>query len=725
MANIVTLDDTPNTFLGTVLDDIITGLGGADVLLGASGNDSIIGNADNDFLSGEAGIDFLSGGAGNDSLVGGDEADNLSGEDGDDLIFGNRGNDVLGGGTGNDSLYAGQGDDFIVGNDGNDLLFGDSGNDSLYGNVGDDSLTGNLGSDYISAGKGNDIVRAGQDNDFVLGDDGDDSLSGDLGNDIVGGGPGSDTIEGGDGNDYLSGGDGNDRVLGSLGQDTLVGGAGGDVYVLIDDMGSADIVIGFKANEDSFNLGGALLFSDLKIEQGNGFNINDTIISNKTSGQLIALVQGVPASTITAQNFPPGGGGSPGPGGGDGNPPDPDPQDDDEGLSATPKLRGGEVLVANAAGVVGEVAATGEAAYTIAEVTNADNEILDGEFFTIDNSGKLTLTEAGVTELESTPSLRVTVARGENKGTIPIPVYKSIADAIDDELIGDDTDTSVGGVQNGIKLAAGTYEDALTLSKSIKLLGPNAGKAGTDEARTDETEAKIMGGIIVNAADVQIDGLQFAGNGIEVQADADNLIVSNNRFTEMTTTAIAVEGIDKGNIANNFISVTTAAANTDGIFVDSLTGTTITNNAIDMPAAGGSGIEIGGTAETGGASANVTISENDIIGAAGAGTARTDGGITLRNGNFASLAITNNTVEGYSAAATTGSLLIVANTAISQTSQVSITGNTLAAALPGLSIFVDSTQVPALAATGNFSVSGTALVAANVSSSGTTNFTLT
>jgi RTX calcium-binding nonapeptide repeat (4 copies) len=724
MANIVTLDDTPNTFLGTVLDDIITGLGGADVLLGASGNDSIIGNADNDFLSGEAGIDFLSGGAGNDSLVGGDEADNLSGEDGDDLIFGNRGNDVLGGGTGNDSLYAGQGDDFIVGNDGNDLLFGDAGNDSLYGNVGDDSLTGNLGSDYISAGKGNDIVRAGQDNDFVLGDDGDDSLSGDLGNDIVGGGPGSDTIEGGDGNDYLSGGDGNDRVLGSLGQDTLVGGAGGDVYVLIDDMGSADIVIGFKANEDSFNLGGALQFADLKIEQGNGFNINDTIISNKTSGQLIAQLQGVPASTITAQNFPPGGGGSPSPGPEPEPEPEPEPDpDSDAGLSATPKLRGGEVLVANAAGVVGEVAATDATAYTIAEVTNADNEILDGEFFTIDSSGQLTLTEAGVTELESTPSLRVTVASGENQGTIR--VYKSIADAIDDEEIGNDTDISVGGAQNGIKLAAGTYEDALTLSKSVKLLGPNAGKAGTDEARTDETEAKIMGGIIVNAADVKIDGLQFAGNGIEVQADADNLIVSNNRFTEMSVTAIAVEGIETGNIANNFISVTTAAANTDGIFVDSLTGTTITNNAIDMPAAGGSGIEIGGTTETGGASANVTISENDIVGAAGAGTARTDGGITLRNGNFASLAITNNTVEGYSAAATTGSLLIVASTVISQTSQVSITGNTLAAASPGFSIFVDSTQVPALAATGNFSVSGTALVAANVSSSGTTNFTLT
>jgi Right handed beta helix region len=331
-----------------------------------------------------------------------------------------------------------------------------------------------------------------------------------------------------------------------------------------------------------------------------------------------------------------------------------------------------------------------------------------------------------------------------------IRIYNSIAAAVADEEIGNGTDTSVGEAEDTIQVAAGTYAEDLNITKSVKLLGANTGVAGNADTR--ETEANLTGDVILVSPDITLDGFQLTGSQVNATGTGDRLVVSNNRF-EATTgggidvqltetrTNITVENNffgamvgtairaqrwgENSTINNNTIEITQAGAAIDGIFVDSLTGTTISTNTIETPAAGGSGIEIGGTQATGGASSGVTLSENTITGAAGAGTANTDGGITLRDGNFTDLSITNNTVSGYSAADTTGSLLMATGTAIPSADAVSITDNILAAASPGFSIYVASTNVPTLNVAGNSSVEGTALLVANVDAAGTTQFVFT
>lgn len=739
----VILDNANNLFAGTIADDTVSGLAGNDSLFGFQGNDSLFGNLDDDLIFGGQAIDILFGGQGNDSVFGGSETDNVAGEAGDDLVNGNKGNDLIFGGTGLDSLYGGQGDDLILGEDGNDLIFGNLDNDSVFGGLGDDSLSGEIGIDIVYGGKGNDVVSGGDDGDALFGEDGDDSVSGEMGNDLIGGGPGSDSLEGGDGDDFISGGQGNDRLLGSTGQDTLTGGSGGDVFVMIDDMGSADLFTDFKANEDFIQLGGSLVFADLKIEQGNGFNINDTVISNKTSGQLIAVLLGVPAETITEQTFnvPTGGGDGGGGGGGGGG---------DTGLTANPKLQGGELLVANQTGVIGTVAASEATSYTVTTVENNSGTAVT-DAVTVDAEGQLTLTEAGVTAInaEGVDYLDVTIeTQAGDAGTIRI--YGSITAAVADEEIGNDADISIGEAPDTILVAAGTYDEDLNITKSVKLLGANTGVAGNADTREDE--AILAGDVILVSPEITLDGFQLTGSQVNATGAGDLLVVSNNHFeattgggidvqlTEthtnitiennffgaMTGTAIRAQRWgENSTINNNTIEITQAGAAIDGIEVDSLTGTTISDNTIDTPAAGGSGIEIGGTQSTGGASSGVTLSDNTITGAAGAGTANTDGGITLRDGGFTDLSLTGNTVSGYSAAATTGSLLIATGTAIPTADAVSITGNILAAASPGFSIYVASTAVPTLDVAGNFSATGTALIAANVGDAGSTDFNFT
>ncbi|HIK30541.1 MAG TPA: right-handed parallel beta-helix repeat-containing protein [Oscillatoriales cyanobacterium M59_W2019_021] len=741
----VVLDNGNNLFVGTITDDTVSGLAGSDSLVGFQGNDSLYGNLDDDLIFGGQGIDILFGGQGNDSVFGGVDPDNIAGEVGDDIVNGNKGNDFIFGGTGLDSLFGGQGDDIIQGEDDSDLIFGDLGNDSIFGGLGDDSLFGNNGIDIVYGGKGNDVVFGGADADAVFGDDGNDSVLGDTGNDLIGGGPGSDSLEGGDGDDFISGGQGNDRLVGNTGQDTLTGGAGGDVFVMIDDMGSADLFTDFKANEDFIQLGGSLLFSDLRIEQGNGFNINDSVISNKNSGQLIAVLLGVPAETLTEQTFNPptdiGGGNGGGDGGGGG----------DVGLTANPKIQGAELLVANQTGVVGTVVASGAETYTITTVENNSGTAV-ADAVTIDaTTGELTLTEAGVTALaaEGTNFLAVTIeTQAGDAGTIRI--YDSIAAAIADEEIGNDTDTSVGEAQDTILVAAGTYDEELNIQKSVKLLGPNAGTAGDGDR---EAEANLTGAITLVSPEITLDGFQLTGPQINATGTGDLLVVSNNRFeanagggidvqlTE-TRTNITIENNvfeamvgtairaqlwgENSTINNNTIEITQAGADIDGIEVDSLTGMgiAIADNTITTPAAGGSGIEIGNSQPGSATDTDITVSGNTVTGADGAGTANTDGGITLRDGNFTSLSITDNTVGGYSAAATTGSLLVATGTAIPSADAVSITGNILAAASPGFSIYVASTAVPTLNIPGNFSAEGTALTAANVGDAGSTEFNL-
>jgi Ca2+-binding RTX toxin-like protein len=183
----------------------------------------------------------------------------LFGGNGDDKLTGGSGNDLLFGQAGNDTLKGGGGDDFLFGSDGNDVLDGGSGNNQLFGQAGDDLMTWNIGggNDLFEGGDGNDTaqVNGGNSSDsFVIAANGTRVRLDDLGaspftldigtteNLVVHAGGGDDTItagnglsnlisltlDGGDGNDIITGGDGNDLLIGGAGNDIVTGGRGND-----------------------------------------------------------------------------------------------------------------------------------------------------------------------------------------------------------------------------------------------------------------------------------------------------------------------------------------------------------------------------------------------------------------------------------------------------------------------------------------------------------------
>ncbi len=196
------------------------------------------------------------------------------------LMFGGTGNDTLTGGSGNDMLFGEAGNDILLGKGGNDLLFGGAGNDTLTGGAGDDQMFGQAGNDRMiwNPGDGTDLMEGGDGTDtaevnggngaevftitangtrvrfdrvtpapfsldigttenlVVNANGGDDVIT--AGNGLanlikltIDGGAGNDTITGGDGDDMLLGGDGNDVITGGRGSDTALLGAGNDTFV--------------------------------------------------------------------------------------------------------------------------------------------------------------------------------------------------------------------------------------------------------------------------------------------------------------------------------------------------------------------------------------------------------------------------------------------------------------------------------------------------------------
>lgn len=179
---------------------------------------------------------------------------------------------------------------------GNDTIDGSDNNDVMYGNSGEDLLSGSVG---------DDIVLGGADGDRVFGGDGSDYLNGNRGNDSVNGAAGNDLIRGGQNNDILIGGDGNDILVGDLGVDTLAGGEGADVFVFrtdseigLRDPNFVDRIIDFSAG-DRIAVAGAASTGDIVFSVAGA----DTLISLRTTGELLGVVQNVPAAAVQSAIF--------------------------------------------------------------------------------------------------------------------------------------------------------------------------------------------------------------------------------------------------------------------------------------------------------------------------------------------------------------------------------------------------------------------------------------
>lgn len=217
------------------------------------------------------------GGTGNDTLTGGSGNDMLFGQDGNDTLIGKGGNDLLFGGAGNDTLIGGSGDDQMFGQAGNDLMIWNPGDgtDLMEGGDGIDTaqVNGGNGAEVFTLTANGSRVRfdrlspapfsldIGTTENLVLNMNGGDDVF-TAGNGLaplihltVDGGDGNDTITGGDGNDTLIGGAGNDVITGGRGNDTLLGGTGDDTFVWNPGDGS-DTVDG-GAGRDTLQFNGA------------------------------------------------------------------------------------------------------------------------------------------------------------------------------------------------------------------------------------------------------------------------------------------------------------------------------------------------------------------------------------------------------------------------------------------------------------------------------------
>ncbi|MEZ2229187.1 MAG: S8 family serine peptidase [Microcoleus sp.] len=175
---------------------------------------------------------------------------------------------------------------------------GSNSQNAINGTNGDDTLTGDSANNVLMGMKGNDSLDGGAGNDSLFGGKGSDTLLGNSGDDALFGNRGADILNGGDGNDILLGGKGDDLLTGGLGSDTLTGGAGNDKFLLSTNSG-IDTIDDFEVGKDLLVLGSGLSFSQLAIVQNSGA----TFIRIAQTGETLAALSGVSASSISAVNF--------------------------------------------------------------------------------------------------------------------------------------------------------------------------------------------------------------------------------------------------------------------------------------------------------------------------------------------------------------------------------------------------------------------------------------
>jgi Ca2+-binding RTX toxin-like protein len=164
--------------------------------------------------------------------------------------------------------------------------------------VSDDADLGSNSSKTILATDGEDILTGDSGNDVLRGMRGQASLDKGIGNESVFGGQGSETLLGSSADDALFGGKGDDFLNGGLGNDTLTGGMGADKFLLSTNSGT-DTITDFEVGKDLLVLANGLSFSQLTIAQDSGA----TLIRFAQTGEILASLTGVSASSISAANF--------------------------------------------------------------------------------------------------------------------------------------------------------------------------------------------------------------------------------------------------------------------------------------------------------------------------------------------------------------------------------------------------------------------------------------
>ncbi len=523
----------------------------------------VFGQGGNDTIS----VDEANGAMPAANLFGGDGNDTLRGGSGNDLLFGQAGNDTLVGGAGNDFLFGGDGNDTLTGGAGNDQVFGEAGDDVMIWNPGDgtDLFEGGDGNDtaIVNGGNGSEVftltangtrvrfdrinpapfsIDIGTTENFVLNmNGGDDTFT--AGNGLAGlinvtvdGGAGNDNITGGDGNDHLFGGDGNDTITGGRGNDNLFGGAGDDTFIWNPGDGS-DIIEGQSGND-------TMLFNGASANEKVDITANGSRVRfARDVASIVMDVNGVENIDFNAK------------GGADtitvGDLSGTDVQQVTLDLGANPGTPGGD-------GAADSVTLNGTAKADKIKVTsNASNVTVTGlpetvNILSADTGDALTIQSGAGNDTIDASGLAagvmaLTIDAGAGNDTI---TGSAGADRI---LAGDGNDTVIGGQGNDVAdLGAG--DDTFTW---------NPGDGSDTVLGGDGTDTLVFNG----------------SNGAEKME-----ISANGAGATLTR--------DVGNVTMNLSSVEhvqiNAAGGADNITVDDLTGTGVTQVAIDLGSGPGS-----------------------------------------------------------------------------------------------------------------------------------------
>ena len=133
---------------------------------------------------------------------------------------------------------------------------------------------------------------------FILGNPCTPTASAIASHNLMFGNGGSDQLCGEEGNDTLDGGKGDDYLIGGLGNDFLSGDIGRDHFVLTAGSGQ-NLITDLTKGEDLLLLARSLTFAQLSITQNARFSFHQDC----QNGQLLAALNGVPASAIALHDF--------------------------------------------------------------------------------------------------------------------------------------------------------------------------------------------------------------------------------------------------------------------------------------------------------------------------------------------------------------------------------------------------------------------------------------
>lgn len=522
----------------------VFGQGGDDVLTldetqGALPSANMFGGSGNDRLIGGSGADLLFGQAGDDTLLG---------KGGNDLLFGGDGKDVLTGGAGNDQVFGQAGDDRLIWNpgDGSDLFEGGDGNDTaeINGGNGAETFTATANGARVRVDRVDPApfsIDAGTIENFVINlNGGDDQFT--AGNGLaalarftVDGGTGNDTITGGDGNDTLLGGDGNDLIQGGRGNDVALLGAGDDSFVWNPGDGS-DTVEG-QAGSDTLRF--------------NGANIAERI-DLAANGSRVRLARDIANIVMDANDME---------------------VFEINAVGGSDAITVGDLTGTDARQVAIHLAGSGGAGDGAADTVSvnagnaADSIVIVGSGASVSVSGLAARTSVDGLE-GANDTLVINAFAGNDRidaSSLPAGTVKLTIDA------GAGNDTVIGSAGNDI-LIGGDGNDTIT------------GGRGNDTAFMGAGDDTFIwnpgdGSDIVEGQDGK-DTLQFNGANvaerIEVAANGSRVLMTR----DVGNVVMDLNGIERIDLH--------ALGGADNVHVGDLSGTTVTELAIDMGAANGS-----------------------------------------------------------------------------------------------------------------------------------------